>query len=76
MPGNVATELTYTLPDDKVSVFPQMLAELEEAKDSLGISGFGISVTTMEEVFIKYVLCCNQWWGVYVIVETLPQLDM
>ena len=32
-----------------------MFAELEESKDQLGILGFGASVTTMEEVFIKWV---------------------
>ena len=30
-----------------------MFAELEESLDSLGILGFGASVTTMEEVFMK-----------------------
>ena len=53
LPGNVGAELSYILPDDKVSAFPAMFAELEESKDQLGILGFGASVTTMEEVFIK-----------------------
>ena len=51
--GNVGAELSYILPDDKVSAFPAMFAELEESKDQLGILGFGASVTTMAEVFIK-----------------------
>jgi len=41
------------LPDDKVSAFPGMFAELEQRKDDLGVLGFGASVTTMEEVFMK-----------------------
>ncbi|XP_067927873.1 phospholipid-transporting ATPase ABCA3-like [Watersipora subatra] len=51
--SNVGAELSYILPDDKVSAFPQMFAELENTKESLGILGFGASVTTMEEVFMK-----------------------
>ena len=48
--------MSYILPNDSVSTFPQLFAELEESKDSMGILGFGASVTTMEEVFMKYVL--------------------
>ena len=49
----MGAELSYILPDEKVSAFPQMFAELEQSKESLGILGFGASVTTMEEVFMK-----------------------
>jgi hypothetical protein len=30
-----------------------MFAQLEENQEKLGITGFGLSVTTMEEVFLK-----------------------
>ena len=39
--------LTYVAPDSKHLII------LTAHKHQLGISGFGISVTTMEEVFIK-----------------------
>lgn len=51
--GNVGAELSYILPDDKVSAFPDLFSQLESKKDELGIAGFGASVTTMEEVFMK-----------------------
>ncbi|XP_067952133.1 phospholipid-transporting ATPase ABCA3-like [Watersipora subatra] len=51
--SNVGAELSYILPDDQVSAFPEMFSTLEKSKDSLGILGFGASVTTMEEVFMK-----------------------
>ena len=53
--GNVGAELSYILPDENVKAFPDMFAELEQNLDELGILGFGASVTTMEEVFMKYV---------------------
>jgi len=33
-----------------------MFAEIEKEKESLGILGYGASVTTMEEVFMKLVI--------------------
>ena len=36
----------------KICRFPALLRELEENKAALGLSGFGLSVTTLEEVFL------------------------
>lgn len=52
---NVGAELTYLLPSDKSHLFQQVFEELEQNRQSLGISSYGASVTTMEEVrFIFY----------------------
>ena len=51
--GDVGAEIAFVLPDSDVAAFPAMFQELEESKDELGILGFGASVTTMEEVFMK-----------------------
>ncbi|KAL3284410.1 hypothetical protein HHI36_018570 [Cryptolaemus montrouzieri] len=51
--SNAGTELTYLLPEDFVSKFPHMLSEIEKYSDSLGIRSFGISLTDLEEVFMK-----------------------
>lgn len=37
---------------DAIRRFPALLRELEENKVALGLSGFGLSVTTLEEVFL------------------------
>jgi len=50
---NVGAELSYSLPDNKSSLFPEMFEELEARKDELGIASYGASITTMEEVFIR-----------------------
>lgn len=50
---NVGAELTYLLPSDKSHLFQQVFEELEQNRRHLGISSYGASVTTMEEVFIR-----------------------
>ena len=51
--NNVSTELTYVLPRDSVGKFALLFSTLEKDKTALGISSFGASLTTMEEVFLK-----------------------
>ena len=50
---NVGAELSYLLPGDKSHTFEQIFEELEQNRRSYGISSYGASVTTMEEVFIR-----------------------
>nr|QST14977.1 ABCA3 protein [Diaphanosoma celebensis] len=50
---NVGAELTYLLPSDKSHLFQHIFEELERNRKLLGISSYGASVTTMEEVFIR-----------------------
>lgn len=45
-------ELTFLESFLKFS-FPKMFRDLEDSLDNLGIQSFGVSVTTMEEVFLK-----------------------
>lgn len=49
------TELSIVIPTEScsTSVFPSMFQELQSNKQSLGIRTIGMSLTTMEEVFIK-----------------------
>lgn len=51
--GNVGSEVTYLLPRDASTAFPAMFEELESAKDELQLENYGVSVTTLEEVFLK-----------------------
>ncbi|XP_041978073.1 phospholipid-transporting ATPase ABCA3-like [Aricia agestis] len=50
---NIGSELTYILPNEHVTKFPDMLKIFEEQKDVLKISSYGLSVTNLEEVFMK-----------------------
>ena len=51
--NNVGSELSFILPSNSSSQFESLFCELEEQQVALGISNFGASVTTMEEVFLK-----------------------
>ena len=50
---DVGAELSYVLPSSSTPSFPTLFEKLEAEKATLGIQSFGISVTTMEEVFMK-----------------------
>ena len=46
-------ELSYILPRERSDRFEELFTVLENNRKTLGITSFGASVTTMEEVFIK-----------------------
>ncbi len=50
---NVGTELSLSLPLASSSRFPELFRHLEEQGGALGVRSFGLSVTTLEEVFIR-----------------------
>lgn len=54
---NIGSELTYVLNESYVGKFKTIFADLEEKTSQLKISSFGVSLTTLEEVFLKYVQC-------------------
>jgi len=51
--SNVGAELSLVLPKEQSARFEELFADLEQNQDSLGIGSFGVSVTTLEEVFLK-----------------------
>lgn len=51
--SNVGTELSYLLPHDSSSLFQRLFNSIEEKQNSFGILSYGITVTTMEEVFLS-----------------------
>lgn len=50
---NIGSELTYVLNENYVGQFKVIFADLETKANQLGISSFGVSLTTLEEVFLK-----------------------
>lgn len=52
---DIGSELSFVLRESYIGVFQKMLEELERRMTECSISSFGISLTTMEEVFLKYV---------------------
>ena len=53
MLSDVGAELSFQLPLTASAQFPELFARLEADSERLGIETYGISVTTLEEVFMK-----------------------
>nr|AKC42130.1 ABCA3 [Petromyzon marinus] len=51
--SNAGAELAYIMPADTSHRFEGLFTELERRRDELGINSYGVSVTTMEEVFLR-----------------------
>lgn len=51
--GDVGTELSYQLAEENSKTFHTMFSELEDRSVELGVDSYGISLTTLEEVFMK-----------------------
>ncbi|KAG4068832.1 hypothetical protein HA402_004980 [Bradysia odoriphaga] len=48
------SEITYLLPEDQVPHFKEMFRDLEENERNLNLKSYGVSLTTMEEIFLKF----------------------
>jgi ATP-binding cassette subfamily A (ABC1) protein 3 len=51
--SNVGTEIAFQLPLASSSQFASMFADIDDNLQKLGLLSYGVSVTTLEEVFIK-----------------------
>ncbi|KAF1787671.1 P-loop containing nucleoside triphosphate hydrolase [Phytophthora cactorum] len=51
--SNVGSEIAFQLPLQSSSKFATMFAEMDRQLQTLGLLSYGVSVTTLEEVFIK-----------------------
>ncbi|XP_037671050.1 ATP-binding cassette sub-family A member 3-like [Choloepus didactylus] len=51
--NNVAAELSFILPREYTDRFQALFTDLENRQKSLGIASFGVSITTLEEVFLR-----------------------
>ena len=50
---NVGAELNVRLPMQSSPQFPAMLKELDEKMGAVGVVSYGISITSVEDVFLK-----------------------
>jgi len=51
--SNVGAELSFQMPLGASNSFPNLFANLEKESARLGVASYGVSVTTLEEVFLK-----------------------
>jgi len=59
MESDVSAELSYILPADSKATFENLFDYLSASQADLKISSFGVSVTTMEEVFLRFIFHSN-----------------
>ena len=50
---NIAGEIKVLLPYNAIKNVPNLLNEIEQNKDALGVTGYGITSPSIEEVFLK-----------------------
>uniref|UniRef100_A0A4X2KQT5 ABC transporter domain-containing protein n=1 Tax=Vombatus ursinus TaxID=29139 RepID=A0A4X2KQT5_VOMUR len=78
MESNMGAELSFILPKENVHSFEALFEELEERQEELGISSFGASVTTMEEVFLRvskgHFLSISMVFGMSFVVSSFAIL--
>ena len=48
-----STEIFYSLPIEQRQAFSELFNDMEANKTSLGINSYGLTFTTMDEVFLK-----------------------
>lgn len=53
MLSNVSAEITIQLRSDSIEKFPAVFHGLDSRKEEFKIESYGISITTLEEVFLK-----------------------
>ncbi|XP_045164403.2 phospholipid-transporting ATPase ABCA3-like isoform X2 [Mercenaria mercenaria] len=51
--SQISAEVSYLLPFSESSKFEKLFTEIESQISNLGVNSFGVSATTMEEVFLK-----------------------
>ena len=49
----MSSEITFGIASEEAHRFKQFFCEFDERYDFLGIQSYGISITTLEEVFIN-----------------------
>eukprot|EP00042_Codosiga_hollandica_P058831 m.893246 g.893246 ORF g.893246 m.893246 type:complete len:1835 (+) comp59976_c0_seq1:204-5708(+) len=51
--SDVGTELAYILPTEDLPAFPSLFQYFDDHLEAIGITGYGVGVTTLEDVFLK-----------------------
>uniref|UniRef100_A0A5F9CG46 ABC transporter domain-containing protein n=1 Tax=Oryctolagus cuniculus TaxID=9986 RepID=A0A5F9CG46_RABIT len=78
--NDVAAELSFLLPKEYTHRFEALFAELEERQEELGIAAFGVSMTTLEEVFFARTsgiqIALNLFFGLSILISSFCLLTV
>lgn len=50
---NLASEISFVLPSEQTEKFSELFEKLEREKENLNVENIGISISTLEDVFLK-----------------------
>jgi ATP-binding cassette subfamily A (ABC1) protein 3 len=50
---NIAGEITISISNEVLSKLPNLLKEIENSQEFIGVNSYGISSSTIEDVFLK-----------------------
>lgn len=50
--SEISSEITFMIPKEKRSVFQSFFKDFDKKMDELEIKSYGVSITTLEEVFL------------------------
>lgn len=53
--NSISAQMVILLPNENIDKFPELFKMLEMNSKKFCINGMGVSCTTMEEVFLKYL---------------------
>lgn len=51
--SEISQEATFLLPKEQVETFKEFFPEFDEKCDGFGVQSYGVSMTTLEEVFLR-----------------------
>ena len=54
--SDINAEISFILPTEEAGKFPKLFETLENIKEKLDIVNIGVSVTTIEDVFLRYFM--------------------
>lgn len=50
---NLASEISFVLPNEQTPRFGELFGRIESQKENLNVTNVGISISTLEDVFLK-----------------------
>lgn len=53
--NSISAQMVIKLPNENIDQYPELFKMLEINSEEFYINGMGVSCTTMEEVFLKYL---------------------
>ena len=67
--SNVGSELAFILPKSEAPHYPKLFKSIDTNLRRLGISSYGVAITTLEDVFLRVGLIFQQYLFQYLALS-------